>query len=300
MFKLYSFLAAAVILFSCITKSTSGTEDSLDKLFIQSLKENKFEVLENNLATKELYRFIVPAKDTGDAFIDTFIRDYKLRIRESWNKVAEIVKTKKIDFSKLQVKEWLVHNPFKDKEKDVQGAVLVYEYDGKTWDDLSFLVATMKNKTYLLEIPNPTKAFSFADTALRSRSDAILYRELKDTSFIPKLEVRVKEMIQYAKENKIQQLTENAVYNGDDESRKWKSAMNPSDVKDFERGYSLIKVINNGLETCSGNYTFGTMEYDRESEGVWIVQKLNCGNKTIYFAFLKIDNKFLLGDVNVE
>jgi hypothetical protein len=300
MFKLYSFLATAVILFSCNTKSTSGTEDSLDKLFIQSLKENKFEVLENNLATKELYRFIVPAKDTDDAFIDKFIRDYKLRIRESWNKVAEIVKTKKIDFSKLQVKEWLVHNPFKDKEKDVQGAVLVYDYDGKTWDDLSFLVATMKNKTYLLEIPNPTKAFSFADTTLRSRSDAMLYHELKDTAFIPKLQTRVNEMIQYAKENKIQQLTENAVYNGDDENRKWKSAMNPSDIKDFERGSFLIKAISGGLENCDYNYTFGTMDYDRESEGVWIVQKVNCGSKIIYFAFLKIDNKFLLGDVNIE
>ncbi len=48
--KLISFLAVPVILLSCSNNSNSNDGSSLDKLLIQSWKQNKFKVLENNLA----------------------------------------------------------------------------------------------------------------------------------------------------------------------------------------------------------------------------------------------------------
>ena len=95
-------------------------------------------------------------------------------------------------------------------------------------------------------------------------------------------------------------ITENAVYGGDDQTRRWKSAMNPSDAKEFEKGGELVKQINSIMESCTTSVEFDSLDYERESEGVWVVQKMKCGNKIIYFTFLKVDGKLLLGEVNAE
>jgi hypothetical protein len=194
----------------------------------------------------------------------------------------------------------MVYSPFKDAKKEIKAAVLVYEYNGKTWDDISFVIGIINDKTYLLEMPNPTRMFSFSDTALRNMSDAKLYIELADSTYKNKVQDRVKEFIGYAKDNKTELMTANTVYAGDDERRRWKSAMNPSDVKEFEKGGELVKQINSIMESCTTSATFDNLDYERESEGVWVVQKMKCGKKNIYFAFLKIDGKLLLGEVNSD
>ena len=60
--------------------------------------------------------------------------------------------------------------------------VIVYEYDNKTWDDLSIIIRQIGDTTYLLEIPNPTRAFSFSDTSLAESSQAKVANELRKPS----------------------------------------------------------------------------------------------------------------------
>jgi hypothetical protein len=291
-------ILASFIFVSCNTSSADKAA-SPGEVIIQSLKEKKFEVLESLLPTKEVYK-AVATEEKPESFIDSFIVKNKERFKQDWEKVAETVKSKSIDLSTLKIKDWLIYNPFKNENKNVQAGVLVYEYDGKTWDDIMILVATVNGKTHLLQFPNPTRAFSFSDSSLRNVSDAKLYKELSDTTFRQKMQDKVKELIGYAQENKTEQLTLNSVYNGDDEARRWKSALNPSEVKEFERGSELIKQINAIMESCTTSATFDSFDYERESEGVWLVQKMKCGNKNIFFAFLQINGKLLLGEVNAD
>jgi hypothetical protein len=301
MSKILLFLAAFILLsYSCNTKSETQEENSFSSVFIQSIKENKFELLGSSLADKNVYNAISPNKEVSDSFINDFLVKNKEKIKEGWGMIAATAKEKKIDFTKLKIKDWLVFQPFRNKEKDIKGGVLVYEYDGKTWDDLMFLVGIVNGKTHLLEIPNPTRAFSFSDTSLHNISDAKLYNDLADSTYKTKVQDRVKELIDYAKENKIELVTANTVYSGDDESRRWRSAMNPSDAKELEKGSELVKQINSIMESCTTTVEFDSLDYERESEGVWVVQKMKCGRKIIYFAFLKIGSKLLLGEVNAE
>jgi hypothetical protein len=299
MYRILLFVFCSGLITAC-SNSAPNPNSSLSEIFIQSLKENKFELLESSLADKNVYKAVASNKEATDSFVNDFLVKNKEKIKEGWDKIAATAKEKKIDFSKLKIKDWLVYQPFKDKEKDIKGAVLVYEYDGKTWDDLMFIVGMVNGKTHLLEIPNPTRAFSFSDTALRNISDAKLYTELADSTYKDKVQYRVKELIGYAKENKIELVTANAVYSGDDQNRRWKSAMNPSDVKEFEKGSELVKDINSIFQRCNTSAVFDQLVYERESEGVWVVQKMKCGNMIINFAFLKIGGKLLLGEVNAE
>jgi len=190
MSKFLLLLAAFSMLdYSCKTKSETPEENSLGSVFIKSIKENKFELLESSLADKNVYKAIASDKDISDSFVNDFLVKNKEKIKEGWERIAATAKEKKIDFEKLKIKDWLVYQPFKNKEKDVKAGVLVYEYDGKTWDDLMFLVGTINDKTYLLDIPNPTQFFSFSDTTLRNINDAKLYTELADSTIKPKYRI---------------------------------------------------------------------------------------------------------------
>jgi hypothetical protein len=295
--RILFFILASIVFVSC---NNSEKPASPVETFIQSLKENKFELLEPHFATKEVYKAIVTNKEVTESFIDSFIVKNKDRFKEDWSKVAETVKQKSIDLSKLKIKEWIVYNPFKGENKNVKGGVLVYEYDGKTWDDIMFLVGEVNGKTHLLQLPNPTRMFSFSDSSLGNVASAKLYAELADTTFKQKIQTKVLELIGYAKEKNTELIARNAVYSGDDEIRRWKSALNPSDVKEFEKGQELLKQINSIIESCTTSATFDRFDYEKESEGVWLVQKMKCGNKNIFFAFLKIDGKLLLGEINSD
>lgn len=293
-------LFSILVCFVFVSCNNSEKPASTAEVFIRSLKENKFELLEPHFATKEVYKAVTTSKETTDSFIDSFIVKNNERFKKDWSKVAETIKQKSIDLSKLKIKEWLVYNPFKGENKNVKGGVLVYEYDGKTWDDLMLLVGEVNGKTHLLQIPNPTRMFSFSDSSLGNVASAKLYAELADTTFKQKIQSKVMELIGHAKENKTELITQNAVYNGDDEARRWKSALNPSDVTEFEKGQNLLKQINSIMESCTTSATFDQFDYEKESEGVWLVQKMKCGNKNIYFAFLKIGGKLLLGEINAD
>ncbi len=57
--------------------------------------------------------------------------------------------------------------------------------------------------------------------------------------------------------------------------------------------------VKNNMSDCT-DFTFDKLRGNKESEGFWIVQPVVCGKKIIYFAFLKVKDKLLLGDVDTE
>ena len=81
----------------------------MGSVFIKSIKENKFELLESSLADKNVYKAIASDKDISDSFVNDFLVKNKEKIKEGWERIAATAKEKKIDFEKLKIKDWLVY-----------------------------------------------------------------------------------------------------------------------------------------------------------------------------------------------
>ena len=61
----------------------------------------------------------------------------------------------------------------------------------------------------------------------------------------------------------------------------------------------LMQKVKKATSGCS-DFVYEEIQAEKESEGYWIVQPVKCGEKILYFAFLKVKDKLLLGDFNVE
>ena len=91
------------------------------------------------------------------------------------------------------------------------------------------------------------------------------------------------------------------VYRGDDENRKWKSACVYENPSEKEQVDATCERIN---QTINQDSTYKILEYttETESEGTWHVLIVEYKRKGIIknsaFAFLKINGKFLLGDID--
>jgi len=55
--------------------------------------------------------------------------------------------------------------------------------------------------------------------------------------------------------------------------------------------------IKEGLLNCD-KINYEEVRIKKESEGIWYVITANCGNKKNNYAFLKINNSFVLGDID--
>ena len=87
------------------------------------------------------------------------------------------------------------------------------------------------------------------------------------------------------------------VYRGEDRERKWKVVCNYEMEEEKKLVDQACRRVIGRLE--KGN-SFRITEYisERESEGVWHVLKVEHQEKQTYFAFLKIDGKMALGDMD--
>ena len=54
----------------------------------------------------------------------------------------------KIVPAKISIKETVVYNPY--QQSVMQAMVIVYDYNGKTWDDVTLIVKQQNNESYLL------------------------------------------------------------------------------------------------------------------------------------------------------
>jgi hypothetical protein len=91
------------------------------------------------------------------------------------------------------------------------------------------------------------------------------------------------------------------VYRGEDVKRKWKAAADYSKAEDKKGVDYVCERIN---QTANQDKDYKIVQYftEKESEGTWYILMVTYLRKGIEkksaFAFLKIDGKFLLGDID--
>jgi hypothetical protein len=271
---------------------------SVPEAFLQSLQKNKFEMLESFYPSNELYKSLGEKQAArSDAEINDFLKQNRDKLKTNWNQIHESIKNGNIDVNKIKIEESLSYSPFKNDK--IEAMVVVYNYGGRTWDDMNFLVSRFKGKMYLLEIPNATRFFSMTDTTLKASNDARAYAEYTKPEFKITLRQAVDNIIGYAKGDKQKEFAESFVYRGEDESRKWKSAMTMEDKDELQRIAGYQKQVNQFMQSCT-SVVYGDLRAEKESEGLWLVQPVQCGGNTMYFAFLKVQGKLLLGDIDTN
>ena len=112
---------------------------------------------------------------------------------------------------------------------------------------------------------------------------------------------RIKEIFKVCESKDYSLAAEMFVYSGDDVKRAWKSAFDAKDKNELNKVKRICRKIG-GFRKISGSYSFGKFFTKNESEGKWYVQevifKSGSQSLTAKFAFLKINGKFLLGDID--
>jgi len=91
------------------------------------------------------------------------------------------------------------------------------------------------------------------------------------------------------------------VYRGNDKKRAWKDFVNYADKDEKDETDGICKRISRTIAT-DDNYKIIKYFTEKESEGVWNVLVVSCkvdgAEKKLAMAFLKIGNKFGLGDID--
>lgn len=271
---------------------------ALDQAFLRSFQQGEFAILEKYLPTNEFYRSLgKDVLDRTDTEIDSFLTNSRRKLVDNWNKISEGIKKNAIDPDKISIKEAVVYNPY--SQSIMQAMVIIYEYNGKLYDDLTLIVKKQNDKEYLLEIPNPLSVFEMRDTSLANSSQAKVALDLEKPAFATALQNQVKEMVAMAKSDNLSAFSTYIVYHGEDQVRNWKSPVNMSDAAENKMTADLIQKMKLVMNDCQ-DYSFDKISAEKESEGYWIVQPLNCGRKIVRFAFLKVKDRLLLGDIDVE
>lgn len=91
------------------------------------------------------------------------------------------------------------------------------------------------------------------------------------------------------------------IYRGDDKKRAWKDFANYSNATEKEGVNNVCFRINGGVNQDTA-YKITKYQTETESEGTWHILTVNYIRKGVSkqaaFAFLKIKNKFGLGDID--
>src|SRR5688572_26604734 len=272
--------------------------DNLENAFILSIQKNDFNVLKSFLPDKDFYVSQVSKEKKTDAELNEIISNKTEQITAAWQNTLYNVATKKIDLSKVMIKEVFFHDPFPN-DTISEAMTINYEYKGNTWDDLQFIVSRKTGKTILLDIPAPTRAFSMIDKDLRATNEAKAWMEMSQPGFKKDLEQLSSKLISDARSNNLNEFGRHLVYHGNDESKRWQATLNMQDTTERQQAAELMQRVNRYLEGCD-RYETGNFVTGRKPEGVWIVWPINCGNKIITLAYLRINGQLLLGDIDVE
>jgi hypothetical protein len=92
------------------------------------------------------------------------------------------------------------------------------------------------------------------------------------------------------------------VYRGDDKKRAWKTMSDYSNEYEKKGVDDICERINRTANRDSAGYKITKYITEKESEGIWHVlmvsYKVKGFDKTAAYAFLKIGNKFGLGDID--
>ena len=291
------FLSAFITLLF-ISCNDSGPK-KLEDAFILSMQKNDFNMMKKFLPDVAYYKSLgdkMPFQKNED--IRKFINESNQRIEDAWQNTIFNAAEKKIELNKVSIKEVFYYDPFKRDEAS-EAMIVNYEYKGKVWDDIQFIVGRYNGRTYLLTIPNPTRAFSMADPDLRATNEAKAWIETQKPDFKKNIEDMTRKIINDVKANDLESFGQQIIYRGNDESRRWRSAVNMSDSLEKQQAREFMQKVMRNVENCN-NYETGEILTERESEGVWIVLPMKCGGKIILFAYLRVNEKLMLGDTDSE
>jgi hypothetical protein len=291
-------LLSAIILL-LFNACSNDQPKKLEEAFILSIQKNDFNVLKSFMPDKAFYNSLgdkMPKRT--DKEIEEFLNESNERTKQAWQNTIFNAAQKKIDLNKIMIKDVIYHDPFPDDETN-EGMIVNYEYKGNVWDDIQFIVSRKTGRTILLEIPYPTRAFSMQDRDLRATNEAKAWIEMSKPEFKKEIEELSAKLIAAAKANKLDEFSQHLVYRGDDENRRWKTALNVNDSLERRQAAELMQSVSRNMEACD-NYKTGNIVTERESAGVWIVWPMDCGNKIVTFAYLRINGKLLLGDTDAD
>lgn len=87
------------------------------------------------------------------------------------------------------------------------------------------------------------------------------------------------------------------VYSGSDETSQWKDTYDYDNETERYQVEQTCRRINSYLELAP-DWVFGEFKKDKESEGTWYVWEFLFGSKKVYFALLKINGRYCLGDID--
>ncbi len=288
-----SFALLVFFIFGCRNDSPNKLEDA----FIVSLQKNDFTILKKFLPDVAYYKSLgdkMPFQQNED--IKKFIDESNQRIKDAWQKPIYNAAEKKVDLNKVMIRDVYYYDPYKRDEAS-EAMIINYEYKGKVWDDIQFIIGRYNTRTYLLTIPNPTRAFSMADPELRATNEAKAWIETQKPDFKKNIEEVTHRIINDVKENNFESFAQQIIYRGNEESRRWRSGVNTNDSLEKRQATEFMQEVGRQIEKCDG-YETGEIITERQSEGVWIILPVKCGDRIISFAYLRVNNKLMLGDTD--
>jgi hypothetical protein len=137
------------------------------------------------------------------------------------------------------------------------------------------------------------------DKELRATNEAKAWIELSKPAFKKDLEDLSNKLVTAAKANDLDEFGMHLVYRGADENKLWRSPVNMNDATERQLAAQLMQRLNKNLANCN-NYKTGNFVTNRDLEGLWITWPLDCGDRIVTLHYLRINDKLLLGDTDVE
>lgn len=282
-----------------ISMGHAQSEKKLAAAFIQSVAKNNFQLLEpyiikvttaRSLFGKEFAK-ITPAKQAAT------LKESRTRLMDRWKTAVDKATSNKIDFGKVEIRQVLT-GPI-EGNNSLNSLLVTYQYNGVEWDDLFFIVNKQGAAKYLIDLPNNTAMFSLNEGRRGKNLKDLQFQKDKND---PGIKQHLKDVVELLKklsgENDVQQLYSHIVYSGEaDKENRWKRTIDPSKEEDVVSAKRMMDKLKNGFSNCD-KINYGDVRIEKESEGVWHVISTTCGTQKHTYAFLKINNIFVLGDID--
>jgi len=115
------------------------------------------------------------------------------------------------------------------------------------------------------------------------------------------LKQEFEKMLEYCRSSQDDKVANYIVYRGDDEARNWNDALNYEDESEREKIVRFRKdIVKDYLKYTNIEY-LKYMEQEQNGK-MWYVLQVKFSNETenetVYFAFLKINENFVIGDID--
>lgn len=287
--------SAIIVLFAACKDEAPG---KLEDAFVLSLEKNDFDLLKNFLPDRAFYKSQIAKGTESDAEIKDIVAQKNDELMVAWQNALYNVAAKKIDLSKVMIKEVIYHDPFL-KDTVSEAMTINYEYKGSTWDDIQFIVSRKTGKTILLGVPTATRAFSMIDRDRRASQEARTWIELAKPEFKKRIGGLADSLIAAVRSNNLEKFGRHLLYRGGDERKQWRTALNMSDSMERRQATEFMRRLKANLDNCD-QYQTGNVVTNRQPGGLLITWPLDCSNAIITLSFMDINGELLLGETSME